>query len=217
MEKHAETAFPIHELLRQRWSPRAFRDQAVEPDKVTSLFEAAQWAASCFNEQPWSFIVATREKTSEFAPMLSCLREGNQAWAKRAPVLMLTLAHSTFTRTGQPNPHAWHDVGLAVGNLVVQATALGLSVHQMAGIFPDRIREVYRVPDGYEPVTGLAVGYRGDPASLSEDLRERELAKRTRKALHDCVFSGQWGRSAPFTHRLRELPSQPLTMSSAGR
>ena len=203
MDKDAETAFPIHELLRQRWSPRAFHEQAVEPDKVTGLVEAAQWAASCFNEQPWSFIVATRDAPAEFAQMLSCLREGNQEWAKRAPVLMLTLARSTFTLTGQPNPHAWHDVGLAVGNLVVQATASGLSVHQMAGILPDRIREVYGVPDAYEPVTGLAVGYRGDPASLSEDLRERELAKRTRKALHDFVFSGQWGRSAPCTHSLR--------------
>ena len=203
MEKPAETAFPIHELLRQRWSPRAFREQAVEPDKVTGLFEAAQWAASCFNEQPWYFIVATRDETSAFAQMLSCLREGNQEWAKRASVLILTLAHSTFTRTGQTNPHAWHDIGLAVGNLVVQATASGLSVHQMAGILPDRIREVYEVPNGYEPVTGLAVGYRGDPASLSEDLRKRELAKRTRKSLHDFVFSGQWGRSAPFTQGLR--------------
>ena len=203
MEKPAETAFPIHELLRQRWSPRAFCEQAVEPDKVTSLFEAAQWAASCFNEQPWYFIVAARDETSAFAQMLSCLREGNQEWAKRASVLILTLAHSTFTRTGQTNPHAWHDIGLAVGNLVVQATASGLSVHQMAGILPDRIREVYEVPNGYEPVTGLAVGYRGDPASLSEDLRERELAKRTRKSLHDFVFSGQWGRSAPFTQGLR--------------
>ena len=203
MEKPAETAFPIHELLRQRWSPRAFREQAVEPDKVTGLFEAAQWAASCFNEQPWYFIVAARDETSAFAQMLSCLREGNQEWAKRASVLILTLAHSTFTRTGQTNPHAWHDIGLAVGNLVVQATASGLSVHQMAGILPDRIREVYEVPNGYEPVTGLAVGYRGDPASLSEDLRERELAKRTRKSLHDFVFSGQWGRSAPFTQGLR--------------
>ena len=203
MEKPAETAFPIHELLRQRWSPRAFREQAVEPDKVTSLFEAAQWAASCFNEQPWYFIVAARDETSAFAQMLSCLREGNQEWAKRASVLILTLAHSTFTPTGQTNPHAWHDIGLAVGNLVVQATASGLSVHQMAGILPDRIREVYEVPNGYEPVTGLAVGYRGDPASLSEDLRERELAKRTRKSLHDFVFSGQWGRSAPFTQSLR--------------
>ena len=203
MDKSAETAFPIHELLRQRWSPRAFREQAVEPDTVTGLVEAAQWAASCFNEQPWSFIVATQDAPAEFAQMLSCLREGNQEWAKRAPVLMLTLARSTFTRTGQPNPHAWHDVGLAVGNLVVQATASGLSVHQMAGILPDRIREVYGVPDAYEPVTGLAVGYRGDPASLSEDLRERELAKRTRKSLHDFVFTGQWGRSAPCTHSLR--------------
>lgn len=198
MEKPADTASPIHALLERRWSPRAFREQSVETDKLATLFEAARWAASCFNEQPWSFIVATREQAADFAHMLSCLVDGNQAWAKQAPVLILTLARSTFRRNDKPNAHAWHDVGLAVGNLVVQATAFGLSVHQMAGILPDRIRAVYGVPDGYEPVTGLALGYRGDPSSLSEELRELELAQRTRNSLHEFVFSGQWGQSAPF-------------------
>ena len=128
--------------------------------------------------------------------MLSCLVDGNQEWAKLAPVLMLTVAKSTFDHNGKGNPHAWHDVGLAVGNLVIQATVLGLSLHQMAGILPDRIREVYGVPQGFDPVTGLALGYMGDPNLLSEELAERERAPRTRKPLEGIIFTGKWGNAS---------------------
>src|SRR6266702_6198279 len=126
MEKLAETQYPIHDLLRRRWSPRAFSDRRVEPDKLRSLWEAARWAASSFNEQPWSFIVATRQKQEEHARLLSCLVEKNQQWARLAPVLMVSVAKLKFEKTGKPNRHAFHDVGLAMGNLLVEATALGL-------------------------------------------------------------------------------------------
>lgn len=196
MEKPAKTRFPLHGPLQQRWSPRAFAERSVADEQLISLFEAAQWASSCFNEQPWQFIVASRSDQEEYHRLLSCLVEGNQVWAKFAPVLILTVAKSSFDHNGKANPHAWHDVGLAVGNLVIQATTLGLSLHQMAGILPERIREVYGVPQGFEPVTALALGYPGEPSLLPDELAQREQAARTRKPLSEFVFEGQWGREA---------------------
>ncbi len=198
MDKLAETQFPIHDLLRRRWSPRAFADRLVEPEKLRSILEAARWAASSFNEQPWSFIVATKQDEPEWSRLLSCLVEGNQVWAKQAPVLMVSVAKLTFGRNGESNRHAWHDVGLAVGNLVVQATSLGLSVHQMAGILPDKVRELYGIPHGFDPVAGLALGYVGDPDSLPEPLGQREQAKRMRKPLAEFIFSTRWGQVSPL-------------------
>ena len=198
MEKPAETQFPIHDLLRRRWSPLAFADRLVEPEKLRSILEAARWAASSFNEQPWGFIVATKQDEPEWSRLLSCLVEGNQVWAKQAPVLMVSVVKLTFGRNGESNRHAWHDVGLAVGNLVVQATSLGLSVHQMAGILPDKVRELYGLPHGFDPVAGLALGYVGDPDSLPEPLHQREQAQRMRKPLTEFIFSTRWGQVSPL-------------------
>ena len=198
MRKLAETLYPIHELLRERWSPRAFADRMVEPEKLRSLLEAARWAPSSFNEQPWSFIVATKEHPGEYERLLSCLVEGNIRWAQHAPVFMLSVAKLAFERNGKPNRHAFHDVGLAVENLVIQATALGLAVHQMAGFHVDKARELFSIPDGHEPVAALVLGFPGDPAGLPEELREREVAPRIRKPLESFVFSGQWGQSSPL-------------------
>ncbi len=194
MQKLAHTKYPIHELLQRRWSPRAFSGRMVEPEKLCSLLEAARWAASCFNEQPWSFIVATKEDTAEYERLLSCLMEGNITWAKHAPVLMLSVAKLAFDRSGKPNRHALHDVGLAVQNLAIQATALGLFVHQMAGFQAEKARQLYGIPDGHDPVAAMAVGYSGDPASLPDDLRERELAPRSRKPFQEFVFAARWGQ-----------------------
>ena len=201
MQKLAETRYPIHELLRERWSPRAFADRMVEPEELRSLLEAARWAPSSFNEQPWSFIVATKQHPGEYERLLSCLVEGNVRWAQHAPVLMLSVARLAFERNGKPNRHAFHDVGLAVENLVIQATAFGLAVHQMAGFHVDKARELFSIPDGHEPVAALVLGFPGDPAGLPEDLREREVAPRIRKPLESFVFSGQWGQSSPLVHR----------------
>ena len=198
MEKPAETQFPIHDLLRQRWSPRAFSEQHVEPDALRSLLEAARWAPSSYNEQPWAFIIATKQDQAEYARLLSCLVEGNIQWAQRAPVLMVSVARRSFEENGKSNRHAFHDIGLAVANLVVQATALGLAVHQMAGIFPDKVRELYNIPEDYEPVAGIALGYPGDPDTLPERLRQRELAPRSRKPIREFVFAGRWGQTSPL-------------------
>src|SRR5579884_698846 len=194
MEKRAETAHPINELLARRWSPRAFGDRLLTREEICSLFEAARWAPSSYNEQPWRFLMATRDQPVEFDRMVRCLIEGNQVWARRAPLLMLTVATLSFSQTGTPNRHAYHDIGLAVENLVIQATAMGLVAHQMAGIHLDHIRAEYRLPDGYDPVTAVAVGWPGDPAILPDRLRQRELAPRSRRPLPDFVFSGEWAR-----------------------
>src|SRR5438445_6336680 len=122
-DKHASPDYPIHELLAARWSPYAFDERPVAEADLRSLFEAARWAPSSFNEQPWNFIVATKQKPEEHARLLSCLVEGNQRWARAAPVLMVSVAKLNFNKTGKPNRHAFHDVGLAVQNMIVQATA----------------------------------------------------------------------------------------------
>jgi nitroreductase len=195
MEKPADTQHPIHDLLARRWSPRAFADQPVAADVLRSLWEAARWAPSSANHQPWSFLVATRDDQQEFGRMLGCLVEGNQIWAKQAPVLMISVA-GKLDRDNDPNAHAWYDVGQAVISLSVQATALGLFVHQMAGILPDKIRELYQIPDSHEPVTGLALGYPGTTEQLSDKLRQREIAARTRKPIGEFVFAGRWGQKS---------------------
>ena len=198
MQKLADTTHPIEPLLKQRWSPRAFAERPVEFDKLLSLWEAARWSPSCANQQPWYFIVAAQEEQAEYARLLSCLRENNQLWASQAPVLMVSVAKLSFDMNGQPNRYAFHDVGLAVANLIVQATALGLYVHQMAGFYPDKVRELYDVPDDFEPVAGIVLGYPGDPSTLPEDLQQRELAPRTRKPLESFVFQGAWGETSPL-------------------
>lgn len=198
MEKPAENAHPLHDLLKRRWSPRAFSDRRVEPAKLRQLFEAARWAASSFNEQPWRFIVATKDDPAAFDQALGCLVEKNQAWAKGAPVLVLTFFKKTFTRNAAPNRVALHDLGQAVAGLTVQATALDLFLHQMGGIVPDIIRDTYAVPDDFEPATAIAIGYAGDPESLPEEFRAGERAPRSRNPLPAFVFTGRFGQPSPL-------------------
>ncbi|HMG74581.1 MAG TPA: nitroreductase family protein [Pyrinomonadaceae bacterium] len=198
MEKPAQTDHPIIELLKRRWSPRAFSDQMVEPEKLLSLFEAARWAPSSFNEQPWSFVLATKQNPAEHARLLSCLVEGNQQWARQAPVLMVSVAKLNFDKTGKPNRHAFYDVGMAVGNLMTQAMALDLFVHQMAGFSPEKVAELYKIPDEFEPVAAIAIGYGGEVEDLPESLRERELGPRSRKPIQEFVFEGRWGQASPL-------------------
>jgi nitroreductase len=201
MEKPAPTDYPIEEILRRRWSPRAFSDRNVEAEKLRSLFEAARWAPSSSNEQPWSFILATKETPAEHAQLLSCLVERNQQWARLAPVLMVSVARLNFEKTGKPNRHAFHDVGLAMGNLLVEATALGLFVHQMGGFSVDKVREVYHVPEGFEPVAAIAIGYPAEPEVLPETFREQETGPRKRKPISSFVFEEKWGDISPLANQ----------------
>lgn len=197
-DKKASTDHPIHDLLAARWSPYAFQDRPVSDDDLRSLFEAARWAPSSYNEQPWSYIVAKRENPEEFQKLLSCLVEANQVWAKAAPVLALGIVRLRFVRNDKPNRAAVHDLGLAAGNLLVEATARGLYVHQMIGIVPEKAREVCEIPEGSEAWTGLAIGYGGNPNRLPAPLKERDLAPRQRKPLREFVFSGTWGKASPI-------------------
>jgi nitroreductase len=194
-QKHANPDRPIHELIQKRWSPYTFTDKPVSAGDLHSLFEAARWAASSYNEQPWSYIVATKEDPEAFKKLLSCLVEPNQAWAAAAPVLAIGCTRLKFSHNGQPNAVAVHDLGLASGSLCFEATSRGLSVHQMAGILPDKVRELYKVPEGVQPLTGLAIGYAADPAALDK-FKERDLAPRTRKHINEFVFAGEWGKAA---------------------
>ena len=195
-DKRAVTAHEIIDVIAARWSPRAFADRPVEPEKLRQLFEAARWAASSYNEQPWRYIVATKDDPEAYERLLHGLNEYNQQWAKTAPVLMLGLYKTTFSRNGKPNRCASHDLGAASAQLTAQATALDLYVHQMAGINMDVIRETYNVPDDFEPMAALAVGYLGDPSVLPDKLARREGSERSRRSLSETVFGDGWGETA---------------------
>jgi len=201
MNKPTPAAYQLHPNIFRRWSPRAFDARPIDPFALRSMLEAARWAASCFNEQPWRVIVALRQDTVDFERMLGCLADANRRWAKDAAALLLTVASTSFARNGKPNPHCWHDVGLAMGQLSLQATHLGLAAHQMAGFDRDSARKNYGIPQGYDPVAAIAVGYASSAGTLPDDLRQREVAPRQRHPQQRFVFSGSW--QAPL-----ELPQE---------
>lgn len=195
--KTADPDYEIEDVFVKRWSPRAFSNQPVEPEKIRRMLEAARWTMSSYNEQPWRYVVASRTGDPDaYDELLHCLNEGNQAWAKNAPVLMMSFYKTTFSGNGSPNRCAPHDLGAASAALTFQATEMGLYVHQMAGIQKDVARETYNVPDDFEPMAGLAVGYLGDPDMLSDGRRGSERAPRSRIPIDAFVFGGDWGSAA---------------------
>jgi nitroreductase len=195
--KHARAEHDVHELIRQRWSPRAF-DEArdVARADLARLFEAARWPPSSGNEQPWRFIVMRRDPASEaWRALVASLSSGNQAWAGAAPVLVLAVVRLTLERNESANPLAWYDAGQAVALLTIQATSQGVSVRQMEGFDRDRARQACGVPAGFEPAVVMAIGYAGDPEKLTvEKHRTAETQPRRRKSLGDFVFEEEWGR-----------------------
>lgn len=195
MSKPAPTEHPVHPFVVERWSPRAISPAPVSEEVLRSLFEAARWAPSCYNEQPWAWIVATTAEPEEHAKLLSCLVDFNQMWAKTAPILAVAITRDHFLKNGSANLHAGHDLGQAAAWLTVEATSRGLVVHQMGGLLPDKVRELYQVPAGWTPLTALAIGEEGDPATLPEALQGAERAPRTRRPLAQSVFTGAFGRS----------------------
>jgi nitroreductase len=197
--KDAGADHEIHELIRRRWSPRAFDPaRAVPRAELLRLFEAARWASSSSNEQPWRFVVALRDEDERaFQGLYAGLSASNQSWAAAAPVLALVAVRLTFERNESDNAHAWYDAGQAVAHLTLQATAQGLSVRQMAGFDPAVARDACGVPPPFEPAVVIAIGYAGDPAQLVRDAhRAAETAPRRRRALTEFVFEGRWG--TPF-------------------
>ena len=197
MQKPASTTHPVHDLIRDRWSPRAFSEKHVDPKVLASLFEAARWAPSSSNEQPWIYLVGTKDNPNDYNKTLSVLVEFNANWAKGAPVLVIAVSRLNFHNNGTPNRNAFYDTGAASALLSVEATARGLAVHQMAGFDHAKAKEVFEIPSGYEPIAAMAIGYPGDPQSLPEKLRDREVAPRTRKPLAEFVMSGRWGHTSP--------------------
>ena len=200
MTDHPKIARPDHDvldLIRHRWSPRAF-DPAREISRVDllRLFEAARWAPSSFNEQPWRFVVTERRGTpAAFEALAGSLNERNQLWARQAPVLTLVALRVILERTQAPNPHAWYDAGHAVALLTLQATDLGLSIRQMEGFDHAAAQAACGVPAGFEPVVVMAIGYAGDPEALVHDKhRESERLPRSRRPIGDTVFEAAWGR-----------------------
>ena len=190
--KLANTEYPIHELLQKRWSPRAFSEKLIDTQMLNQLFEAARWAPSSYNEQPWRFIVARKEDQEAYKQLASVMNEFNQSWATDAPVLVLAITKTNFDLDGRDNPHAGHDLGQAIAHLTFEATKNNLYVHQMAGILPEKARELYNISDDYKPMTMFAIGYKGQPESLNDKMQKQETSPRIRKELDEIIFDGEW-------------------------
>lgn len=186
MIKTAVTRHPVIDLIRNRWSARAFSEQDLNEDQILTLIEAASWAPSSMNEQPWRYRYAFRGGAA-FDRMWACLLPGNQAWAKNAAVLLLCTAKTTFTRNGLPNRHALHDTGMANAFLMLQATEMNIFGHIMAGYDPDKLHETYAFADDEEAVCIIALGFLGSPEQLAEPFRTREVTPRSRRDVEEFV------------------------------
>ena len=195
MNKTAITSYPINDLAKNRWSPRAFLDKPAEPTKKISLFEAGRWAPSGGNAQPWRFI-AGLDHDETWQRIFSTLNEGNQEWNHPVPVLILAVGNKISSWDGNISPVYQYDTGQSVALLTIEAMHKGLHVHQMGGFSGDMARELFDIPDNYEPLTVISIGYIGNPEALPEKLKQRELLKRKRKDLSEIVFSGKFGVTA---------------------
>ncbi|GAB3847945.1 nitroreductase family protein [Hymenobacter terrigena] len=187
---HAPTTYPVHDLIRSRWSPRAYSAQPVEQEKLNQVFEAASWAFSAMNAQPWQYIYAHKADTAAFQKIFDTLMPGNQPWAKNAPVLIIALAKTTHDN-GQPNGAALHDLGAANATLFLEATALGLHGHVMGGFDREKLRRDFNLPDNLTPAVVMALGYLGEAEQLEEPFLSREKAARNRKPLPEFVFRNE--------------------------
>lgn len=184
----------IHGLLQQRWSPRAFdASRSIDSATMESLFEAARWTPSCFNDQPWHFIYAHRSQEQAFGKLLACIMPANQTWAKNASVLMIAVASTQFRHNGKPNAHAIYDTGAAVMSLTLEATSQGLYVHQMGGFDPQAARDTFSIPAGNDPIVAIALGYIGSLEGLPAELQKREIDVPNRRTQQEFAFEGGWG------------------------
>jgi nitroreductase len=193
--KFAKNIYPVNNLSKIRWSPRAFDERPVEKEKMRSILEAARWSPSAGNEQPWRFMLGFRDDET-WLKVFGTLDKGNKVWVKRVPVLLLSIGKKVLSRRNRPYAHYQYDTGQSVAHLTFEATNQGLFVHQMAGFDPETAVRVFKIPPDYQPLTVIAVGYLGDPSALSPDLLERELAERKRKDFEELVFSGTFGQKS---------------------
>jgi len=197
MQNPAVTQAPIHDIIANRWSPRAYdADKAVSQDQILSLLEAARWAPSCFGDEPWRFIVWDKNKdAAAWQKALDCIVPGNQTWAKDAPVFVLVCADTQFSHNQKPNRWGGYDTGAAAVSMSLQATSLGLITHQMGGFDGDKTRAAFGIPEQYDMMSMIAVGYAADIDSLDDEQKERALAPRKRRALGELFFDGVWNKA----------------------
>lgn len=186
MIKEAVTKYPIHELISKRWSTRAFSERKITEQEILTLMEAASWAASSVNEQPWEYHYAFNG-TDGFNKMLECLSPDNQLWVKNAPALILCTAHKNFSKSGELNRHYMHDTGLANANLITQALSMGIYCHPMGGYDTDKTNEAFRLPEHVEAICYIALGYLGEAEKLGEPVKTRELTPRSRKSVDEIA------------------------------
>ncbi|MGQ0658123.1 MAG: nitroreductase family protein [Chromatiales bacterium] len=200
MKKPIDTAQPVHELIAERWSGRAYDPQRQVPrPHLFALLEAARWAPSCFGDEPWRYLIWERQRNAaSWQRAFDCLAEGNRSWAQHAPLLMLSTADGTFVKSGKPNRWGQHDTGAASVSLCLQAAALGLMVHQMGGFDAERVRQEFSIPERYAPMAMITVGYQLPADRIPESMREREYAPRARRPLAASFFEGAWGTAVAF-------------------
>jgi nitroreductase len=196
-DKKIDTQEKINDLLAKRWSCRAFdANQPVSHEHIISLLEAARWAPSCFGEEPWRYIVCNKTKNENaWNNAFACLSEGNQSWAVNAPILILVLTNTLFSHNEQANRWAEYDTGAASMSICVQATSLGLMVHQMGGYDGKRAAELFSIPEQYKSMAMMSVGYQLAEDDISAEVMERESSERQRNPLDDQFFDGEWGKS----------------------
>jgi len=195
-EKKAVTAVPINDAIARRWSGRAYAPgRGVEPEKILSCIEAARWAPSCFGAQPWRYIICDRSQNRQaWGNALHCLVEGNQVWAKNAPVLILSVASDRFEHNGESNRWAQHDTGAASMSLCLQAGALGLMAHQMGGFDTDRAKQAFSIPQAHTPMAVIAIGYQTAKEEIPDERHEKEFAERRRDPIAENFFAGIWNK-----------------------
>lgn len=196
LEKNAVTSVPIHDLMHRRWSPRAYdANRPVTRAQLAALLEAARWSPSCNGVEPWRYLIWERAQDPEgFEKAFDCLSDGNKLWVKNVPLLMLSVASSDPLPPDRPNRYTQHDTGMASMCLALQAVALGLIMHQMAGFNADKARAAFSIPADYTPMAMIALGYQGSTDVLDEETKKKELRARDRKPLGERFFEGGWGK-----------------------
>ena len=186
----------ILEIIQERWSPYAFSSTPVEEFKLKAMFEAAGYAPSCNNEQPWKFVFATQDEKDVFDDFVEFLNDGNKIWAKNAYALVISMARTNFSYNGKPNRFAFHDTGMAVNNMLLQALSLDVYVHQMGGYSVEKVKEYFKLGEDTEPVAMMAVGYPGDGSTLTPELLKRDENRRPRKSIKEFVFKNSLSNHA---------------------
>lgn len=194
LTKPAKTTQKIHDIMQNRWSPRAFdAHKPIAEETLLTLLEAAHWAPSCMNEQPWRFVVCAKTlDRAAWQSMYDCLAEKNQIWAQHAPVFILSVAVKDFLQNAKPNRWSAYDTGAASLSLCLQATALGLITHQMGGFDSDQCRNQFNIPINCTPMSVIALGYQAEAGILEPEFKQKEMAERSRAEFDTRFYFGRW-------------------------